>query len=140
APMPGTRPPVPRYRMRSAASVSFRSRCPRYVPATAAEYVCIALPAVPLLQSSDIADHRERGPAPRLLGACAPNAGLRGIMMISISSRSRLVAASSPFAVAVLLASTPASAEGAAAQPPITGAASPATAAQAAPRQTPTYN
>ena len=34
-------------------------------------------------------------------------------MMISISSRSRLVAAASPFAVAVVLASTPAWAEGA---------------------------
>ena len=61
-------------------------------------------------------------------------------MMISISSRSRLVAAASPIAVAVVLASTPAWAEGAAAQPTITGAASAATAAQPAPGQTATDN
>src|SRR6266496_738438 len=47
--------------------------------------------------------------------------------MISISSRSRLVAAASPFAVAIVLASTPAWAQE---TPAVTGAASAATAAQ----------
>src|SRR3954469_23721305 len=50
--------------------------------------------------------------------------------MISISSRSRLVAAASPLAVAMAMASSPASAQDAAQQPVITGAASAATAAQ----------
>src|SRR3954469_605119 len=50
--------------------------------------------------------------------------------MISISSRSRLVAAASPIAVAMAMASSPASAQDAAQQPVITGAASAATAAQ----------
>src|SRR4051794_9457852 len=56
-------------------------------------------------------------------------------MMISISSRSRLVAAASPLALAIVMASSPARAQDA--QPGITGAASAATAAQpnAAPTQ-----
>src|SRR3954470_1259020 len=49
-------------------------------------------------------------------------------MMISISSRSRLVAAASPLALAIVMASSPARAQDA--QPGITGAASAATAAQ----------
>src|SRR5436190_18465346 len=54
--------------------------------------------------------------------------------MISISSRSRLVAAASPLALAMVMASSPASAQ---ATPAVTGAASAATAAQpnAAPTQ-----
>ncbi len=51
-------------------------------------------------------------------------------MMISISSRSRLVAAASPLALAIVMASSPARAQDA--QPGITGAASAATAAQPA--------
>src|SRR5206468_5855515 len=57
-------------------------------------------------------------------------AGLRGTMMIRISSRSRLVAAASPLALAMVMASSPARAQDA--QPGITGAASAATAAQPA--------
>src|SRR3954447_25797208 len=51
-------------------------------------------------------------------------------MMISISSRSRLVAAASPLALAMVMTSSPARAQDA--QPGITGAASAATAAQPA--------
>src|SRR5439155_24341334 len=91
--------------------------------ATPTAYVCI----VSHPQSFDIPQRRERGFAPRLLGARRSLAGLRGISMISISSRSRLVAAASPFAVAIALASTPAWAQE---TPAVTGAASAATAAQ----------
>src|SRR6266700_4243354 len=49
--------------------------------------------------------------------------------MISISSRSRLVAAASPLALAMVMASSPASAQE---TPAVTGAASAATAAQPA--------
>ena len=58
-------------------------------------------------------------------------------MMISISSRSRLAAAASPFAVAMALASSPAWAQE---TPVVTGAASAATAAQPAPDQTTSDN